>query len=225
VDDSLSLVVFSHFHGRTWYYYLYSTKELLPLYSRPVRFSAVDIGDWHELIRIIKQGPHASAAQRRKIGFSPEIVYDYLRANLGEGVLEEIRTYTSERQITPEQRALVLSALNKQRQASSRLVEHPMITFVAPSPGRASLQLGGGCGIGNGFWVSSLIKELLDKGILLYADDGRHLKIKKDISQEESRAVEWVHVGLMNLLYGNLVYKHERNYSKSLGNGWYLNID
>lgn len=212
VDDSLSLVVFSHAHGRTWTEYLYSPKELLPLYGRPVSFSASDIGDWYELERIIEQGPHATAEQRSRIA------YEYLRDNLGEGILEDIDS----EQVTPDLRDRVLAALNKQLQASSRLVEHPMITFVDPSPDRGNLRLGG-CRIGNDFWVSLLIKELLGKGVLLYADDGRHLKIKKDLSQEESRAVEWVHVGLMRFIYGNFIDKREHRYSESLGDGWYLN--
>jgi hypothetical protein len=97
-----------------------------------------------------------------------------------------------------------------------------MITFADHSPEGANLHLGG-CQVSNGFWVSSLIKKLLDKGTLLYADDGRHLKIKNDISQEESRAVEWVHVGLMRSIYGDLIDRREHRYSKSLGDGWYLN--
>ena len=222
VDDSLSLVVFSHYRLRTWYDYLYSPNDLLPLYSRPVSFSTVDIGNWSELIRIIKQGPHATDAERKRIVFYPDIVYDYLRGKLGEGTLDELRAYASAMQITPEQRDVVLTALNEQRQVSSRLVEHPMITFVDSDPGMFPLRLGEQK-ISNGFWISSLIKELLEKGTLVYADDGRNLRIKRDISPEESRAVEWVHVGLMDFLYGNLINKREHCYSEVLGDGWYFN--
>ena len=214
VDDSLSLVVFSQYHGRTWTEYLYSPKELLPPAVSPVGFSDADIRNWNVLRRIIEQDPQTTVEQGSRIG------YEYLRDSLGEGVLEEIRA--SPKQVTPAHRHLVLDALNKQRQASSRLIEHPMITFADHSPEGANLHLGG-CQVSNGFWVSSLIKKLLDKGTLLYADDGRHLKIKNDISQEESRAVEWVHVGLMRSIYGDLIDRREHRYSKSLGDGWYLN--
>ncbi|NCC62767.1 MAG: hypothetical protein EOM12_17990 [Verrucomicrobiae bacterium] len=116
-------------------------------------------------------------------------------------------------------KALVLDALNQQRQLAIRLVEDPSITF---EDGMLPLHLGERK-ISDDFWVSSLIKQLLDRGVLLHAADGRHLRIKSYPTPEETLNIEWVHVGLMNFLYGNLIQKREYAYERSLGDGWYYN--
>jgi len=227
VDDSQSLVVFCYGHQRTWYEYLYTTKDFPPLYSRPVAFTEIDIENWSELLRISKQGPSATDNEKMHIVFSPSVVYPYLQKTLGDDILTKLRSYTSSDQILPEQKVLVLDALNQQRRLASRLVENPGITFDKDDTStlhisKYHLHLGG-CEIGDSFWVTSLIKQLLDRGVLLYADDGRHLKIKVNPSPEETLNIEWVHVGLMDFLYGNLVDKREYAYTRSLGGGWYYN--
>jgi hypothetical protein len=222
IDDSLSLVKFSHCYRRTWYDYIYTTNEFLPLYSRPLKITEVDIEDWSELIRIAKQGDHATEEEKRRIGFTPTIVYPFFKQELGQEFLQSIANYISPEEITAHQKELVLSALNRQRLASSRLIEHSRITF---KKGRSvSYLYYDETGMG-GFWPSWLFINLLDEGVLVYADDGCHLKIKENLSREEQLKIEWLHIGLMNFLYGNLLDKREHHYDKVLGDGWYLNIN
>jgi hypothetical protein len=57
------------------------------------------------------------------------------------------------------------------------------------------------------------------------AEDNRHLRIKKDLTELEERQVEWLHVGLMNCLYGNLLEKRDHDYRMELGDGWYFERD
>jgi hypothetical protein len=79
-----------------------------------------------------------------------------------------------------------------------------------------------GTGINSGVWIVPLIKKLLDQGTLFYANDLRHLKIKDNLSNDEARNVEWVHAGVIEFAYGNLVGKNENAYERSLGDGWYF---
>ncbi|MGA2092367.1 MAG: hypothetical protein ABSH16_03025 [Sedimentisphaerales bacterium] len=222
IDDSLSLVKFSHCHRRTWYNYIYTTNEFLPLYSRPLKITEVDIEDWSELIRIAKQGDHATEKEKESIAFTPTIVYPFLKQELGQEFLRCIANYTSPEEITAEQKELVLSALNRQRLVSSRLIENPLITFKKDR--LVSSLYWDGTGMG-GFWPSWLFINLLDEGVLVYADDGCHLKIKENLSREDQLKIEWLHIGLMNFLYGNLIDKREHHYDRVLGEGWYLNVD
>ena len=222
IDDSQSIVVFGFDRTRTWVRYIYTKNELLPLYSRPVELTPVDIEMWGEIIDIAKQGPDATPAERQSLVFDPRIAHPYLVAALGNDVVARIGSYASEGDITDEDKAVILDALNEQRRVASRLIEHPEIWFeedayTTPLHVEAN-------SITERFWVTELIKQLLKDGTLLYAEDGRHLRIKEELSLEEERAVEWVHVGLIEFIYGNLISKDEIAYQKSLGNGWYFNV-
>jgi hypothetical protein len=221
IDDSQSLVKFGHYHLRIWYEYIYTTNDFLPLYSRPQKITEVDIEDWSELLRIAKQGDHATKEEKERLVFTPPIVYPYLERELGKEFLQCVANYNSPADITAEQKELVLAVLNRQRISSSRLIEHPLITFER-NHSFSSLKLDE-CHISDSFWVSSLIKSLLNEGVLVYADDGRHLKIKENLSQAEQLKIEWIHIGLMNFLYGNLLHKMEHHYDKVLCDGWYFN--
>ncbi len=222
IDDAQSMVIYSHYRLRSWYHYIYSNSESLPLYKRPVSFSQVDIHNWDELLRIAKQGSHTAAAESQRVVFSPELVYDYLYKKLGDDVMKAIRDYESSTQITLEQKELVLAALNEQRQISSRLVEHPKIRYDDTEPQKPYLRIGT-LKLSNSFWETSLTKELLKQGTLVYGGDGQHLRINSNISDEEAIAIEWLHVGLMNNLYRNLISKRAHRYSIDLGGGWYFN--
>ena len=60
---------------------------------------------------------------------------------------------------------------------------------------------------------------LLSDGVIQRANDNHHLVIKKNLNETEQREVEWLHVGLMNFLYGNLMEKRDHRYSMELGDG------
>jgi hypothetical protein len=154
-----------------------------------------------------------------RIVFSPSVVYPVLRQALGADVMDAVGA--DDFRITAEHKALVLKALNDQRRASSRLIENSCITY--NGGGRFPLRIG--CQISDSFWVSRLVRTLVSNGALQVAEDGRHLRIKENLTKPEERQVEWVHIGLMNFLYGNLLEKADHHYSKDLGGGWYFARD
>jgi hypothetical protein len=221
VDDAQSLVVYSSYRYRVWRDYLYArTGALAPAYSRQSTITRVDIEDWEELPRMARQGPNMTVDAQGRICFAPTVVYPALRQALGQDQLDAIAKSDAST-ITPEQKALVLKALNDQRLATSRLVEDTCVTLSETQRFRLSV----GCPISDEFWVSKLVQTLLRNGILQKAEDNRHLRIKRNLTELEQRQVEWVHIGLMNFLYGNLLEKRDLNYSKDLGNGWYFGFD
>jgi len=217
VDDAESLATFSYYHMRAWYRYTYTTNKQVSLDSRSPGITETDIEDWSELIRIARQGDHATAAEAATIVFRPSVVYPYLKETLGQAQLDSLKICSSGLNISAEQKQLVLDALNRQWLPSSRLVENPDITYESSNH---MLYLAG-CGM-DSFWVVFLIKDLLADGVLVYAADHSHLKIRDNLSSSEQNRVAWVHVGLMNFLYGNLFKKAEHFSDKSLGDGWYF---
>ncbi len=217
VDDSQSLVTFNYYHMRAWYRYTYTTDDLVPLISRPPTLTEADIEDWSELIRIAKQGDHATSEEASRIVFSPGIVYPYLQREIGQAQLTSLKGYDSEQDISVEQKQLVLAALNRQCLPSSRLVENPDITY---DDADNMLHLGE-CRMDD-FWVVFLVKNLLSDGVLVYANDKSHLKIRENLSLSDQNRIAWLNVGLMNFLYGNLFSKAEHFNDKYLGDGWYF---
>jgi hypothetical protein len=180
----------------------------------PAAITEVDIEDWGTLIRIAKFGTKQTG------GCS--LVYPYLRDVLGVETLNRIKDYRSINDISDEEKALVLSAFNRQRLASSGLTEDSAITY--DSGDRLSgvpLHIAG-TKISEGFWVVSLLRELLSERVLTFAPDGRHLKIKADLTEKERLRVEWLHVGLMNFIYGNLLDKRPHPFARDLGGNWYF---
>jgi hypothetical protein len=221
VDDTQSLVVFSSTHHRSCYHYLYTTEGTFePVYFRASTITGVDIESWTELLKIARQGPEANRDARSRIVFEPGVVYATLRQALGEDALNALAK-ASAREITPEQKSLVLKALNEQRLASSRLIENPLITYGDEERFHLSL----GCQISDSFWVTKLLQALMHDGVIRLADDNRHLRIREGLTEREERQVEWLHVGVMNFLYGNLLQKDDHHYSRELGDGWYFERD
>jgi len=221
VDDTQSLVVFSRYYFRSWYHYLHTSGVLDPVYSRRSTITSVDIETWAELSNIARQGPEASEAARAQIVFEPSVVYPYLRQALGQEMLEALGRDTGA-EVTPEQKTLALKALNEQRRASSRLIEHPSITYGDEERFHLSLA---GMRLSDSFWVVKLLQTLLRNGTIQRAKDNRHLRMKTESTELEERQVEWLHIGLMNFLYGNLLDKRDHRYSMDLGDGWYFRRD
>ncbi len=224
IDDTQSLVVFEHYYFRSWYEYLYTPEEFPPLFKRPVSFTEVDIEVWQELIDILRQGPDATPTERQSIVFEPAVAYPYLKESLGDAVVARIQSYRSEFDITADEKATVLAALNTLRLADSRFADHPSITFNPTGDflGRAAINFRDGIEISSSFWVTTLTEQLIAQGTLTLTPDN-HLKIKDNLSDDDRLSIEWVHVGLIEHSYGNLLSKRENAYERSLGDGWYFN--
>jgi hypothetical protein len=65
---------------------------------------------------------------------------------------------------------------------------------------------------------------LLAQGVVRRTPDGRHLRTVEPLSPADEIKVEWLHVGLMNIAYGNLVEKSPVLYTgmeRRLYENWY----
>jgi hypothetical protein len=75
--------------------------------------------------------------------------------------------------------------------------------------------------ISSGLWVSALLKSLLASGVVDRATDGRHLTLKPGLSKEQENTVEWLHIGIINFVYGDLVEVSDYVYDRQLKPHWY----
>ena len=226
VDDRQGIVMFGYCHSRTWFDYIWAKNGLTETYSMPSTITDVDIEDWTELIHIAKQGNTATPQRRSGIVFEPTIVYSFLKDTLGTGMLQKFANYHSVKDFTDNDKNAVLVSLNKHRLVPNALVEHQGIIY-GIHHWRNETRFGFcicGCTIGDDFWVVKLVKQLLSEGILTHAPDGRHLKIKADLTDRQRLQVEWLHVGIMNFAYGNLLEKKQYPFQKKLGDNWYFNF-
>jgi hypothetical protein len=218
IDDTQKIVMFGYPHLRTWFDYIWTQNGLSEPDLMPSTITEVDIEDWTELIRIAKQNDPATQKSLASISFYPSVVYPYLSDALGPEMLNQFKDSNSTNRLSDENKNVVLTALNKQRLVLSVLVENPQITY-EPTNGLYIC----GCSINNGFWVTRLLGQLLSQGVLKYAPDGHHLKIKTNLTSEQRLQVEWLHVGIMNFVYGNLLEKRQYPFQKKLGDNWYFN--
>jgi hypothetical protein len=211
IDDRQEIVAFGYSHLRTWFDYIWAKNGLSEPDLMPSTITEVDIEDWTELIRIAKHSEGSGA-------FYPSIVYPYLNEALSSELLNQFRNSDSTNRFTDENKNAVLAALNKHRLASIALVESPPITYEATN----GLYI---CdsSINRGFWVTKLLGQLLSQEVLTYAPDGHHLKIKADLTEQQRLQVEWLHIGIMNFVYGNLLEKRQYPFQKKLGDNWYFN--
>jgi hypothetical protein len=211
IDDRQEIAMFSYYHFRTSSDYIWAKNGLSEPDLMPSTITEVDIEDWTELTRIAKHSEGSGA-------FYPSIVYPYLNEALGSELLNQFRNSDSTNTFTDENKNAVLAALNKHRLASIALVESPPITY-EPTNGLYICD----SSINHGFWVTKLLGRLLSQGVLTYAPDGHHLKIKADLTERQRLQVEWLHIGIMNFVYGNLLEKRQYPFQKKLGDNWYFN--
>jgi hypothetical protein len=208
VDDCQGIVTFGHYHLRRWDDYIWAKNGLTEPTSMPSTITESDIEDWTDLRRA---GTNQGISRHLNITVGPDIL-DRLQTGANSDVVEETRS-------------TVLTALNQQRLAASRLVEVPEITY-EEWRGYFQKETGlhiDGIYISDSFWEGRLLKQLLSEGVLTLATDGRHLKIKPDLTDKQRLQTEWLHVGIMNHAYGNLLAKRQYQFQKELGDNWYFN--
>jgi hypothetical protein len=61
--------------------------------------------------------------------------------------------------------------------------------------------------MGGSFWVVRLAYKLLSEGVLTYAPDNVHLRLAESIPPSDRNRVAWLHFGLMEELYPNVLHK------------------
>lgn len=220
IDDFQETVEFNYNHLRTWHDYIWARNGLSKPYTTAPVITAVDIAGWQALIDIAKEGD----PKRRPNECGPGIGYFYLKDNLGEDTVSRIGHYHASSEITDLEKQMVMSALNKQVLVSGALIEQPEMTYGSDTWGgqtRTGLYISTEF-INDGFWVVKLLKQLLSEGVVTLAPDGRHLRIKSDLTETERHQVEWLHVGIMRFLYSNLLEKQPLLFSEELGDNWYF---
>jgi hypothetical protein len=157
-----------------------------------------------------------------RTAFEPTIVYPYLQQALGDSQIAAIASKRTVGEINPLEKQAVLRILNQQRMARSKLIEHQRITYAAGDPFGLTL---GSRRLTSKYWVVPLLDSLLKAGVIQWAADHRHLRIQEGLSSPNERRVEWLHVGVMNVLYGNLFDKADPGYDLDLRGGWYFRRD
>jgi hypothetical protein len=222
IKASDSVAVLVSIQGRAAYRYTYSVRPLGPPYTQSSTLTEEDFSEWAELQRIARFGLDSSECARNRIVFEPTIVYPYLQQAIGDSQLAAFASRPSPDDITPSERLAVLTALNEQRLPRSRLIEHPAITYDSAS--RFGLTLGSNS-LSNALWPVRLLDTLLASEVVYFAADHRHLRMQDTMTAENHRRVEWLHLGLMNFLYGNLFEKSDPGYDIDLGGGWYFRRD
>jgi hypothetical protein len=217
--DSLRRVVTLGYYGlRTWHEYIYAANGLpAPHSTRPV-LSVGDIVNWGEVLRIAEQAAPETRRARGSVAFEPALAVPYFQRALGDTFLTALRLRPRPGKLSREEKLRVVAALNRQVAVESRLVEDAEIRYEGDPP---TLHIGT-YEISRGFWVSSLLKALLDRGSLNRAADGRHLAAKSGLSGAEQHEVEWLQLGLMNFIYGNLLETSDYAYDRRLMDRWYF---
>jgi len=219
VDDAQSVVTFSYVHLRTWYSYTYTTDQRVPLGSRPPTISERDV-DWCDLIRIVRDGAHVTNEEARRNYSNLDMAYAYLRRYLGQNEVNRLIRDADPQCVKGDDRQFVLAALNKQWSPAGSLVENVDFSF-----DRVARELHiGPTHMDESFWVVRLVSKLFSEGVVTYVYGTSHLKLKDNMSPSDSNRVAWLHFGLMEELYPNLLDKAEHLDDKELGGGWYFRV-
>jgi hypothetical protein len=220
IDTVRRVVTLKYYRMRIWTEYLYAANGLPAAYSTEPRLTQDDFVNWGELRSIAEQAAPETKRAAGSIVFEPSIAVPYIRQTLGDSLMRELRLRPPPRRITREEKALVIAALNWQCLAASRLIEDEQITYEGNPP---MLHIGATT-ISRGFWVSALLERELKTGVLARAPDGRHLTltVRSGLSERARHAVEWLHVGLMNFIYGDLLEAHDYIYDRQLEGNWYF---
>jgi len=176
--------------------------------------------NWAGLLYIVREGEHVTAEEARRDWSNLDIAYAYLRRSLGQYEVNRLKEDSDSRQVSGEQRQIVLTALNDQWSPNGRLAESAEFTC----DGAAKELHIGRIRMGGGFWVVRLAYRLLSEGVLTYASDKAHLRLRESMSPSDRNRVNWLHFGLMEGLYPNLLHKAEHLDDRDLGNGWYFRM-
>lgn len=217
VDTARRVVTLSHAYGRTWHEYLYAPSPLGAPYSTRPRLTARDVPNWRELRFIAQQIDTSTRRRDGEVSFDTALALLGMREALGDSKLRELAARPIGQRISPDEKRRVLEALNRQCDVSSRLIESPMVTVAA---GTTDLRVDG-LAFPRGSWAPALLEKLLDVGALSRAADGRHLRVRAELTPIERSGVEWLQVGVMNVIYGELLEARDYTYNRQLADHWY----
>lgn len=217
VDRTRRVVTLSHAYGRTWHEYFYSPSPLGAPYSTPPRLTERDVPNWGELRFIAQQIDSSTRRRGSEVSFIPELALVGIREALGDSVLRDLARRPFGQRISDAEKQRVLDAFNRQCSVSSGLIEAPMVRV---GSGVRELRIDGRA-LPRGSWATELLTKLLEVGALGYSQDGRHLRIRRELTPIERSGVEWVQVAIMNVIYGELLEARDNEYDRQLAEHWY----
>lgn len=210
---------------RIWCNYIYARSGLgYPYTTMPCKITDADILDWNEIIKIacVRYGE----AYRNKgcFSFLPTITYPLLEKGINEELLDKLSYIDNTDSLSSHERQAIIDMLNKQRHASSKLIENSKIRygFFEGSSGlpEETLKLDY-ASIGDKSWITELLRELINRDVIIIVDNEGHMKIKHNLSEPEELSVEWLHAGILNVIYGNFLGKEKYTFVTILSDKWY----
>jgi len=74
----------------------------------------------------------------------------------------------------------------------------------------------------DGYNLPILLKALVSEGVVRVAPDGRHFILKNDLTPDQRNRVAWLHAGLLEWVFWDLLSPHEYNCDQRVGEHWYV---
>lgn len=207
--------------NRTWCNYTYARNGLgYPFTTMPCTITDADILDWNELIIIACVG-NSDSYNRSCLSFLLTMAYPLLEKGIDEELRDKLSYIDNTDSLLPHERQKIIDMLNKLRLASSRLIEDSRIRYgIFKGSSGLTLKLDY-ASIGEDSWITKLLRELINKGVITLADNEGHMKIKQNLSDAEELSIEWLHAGILNVIYGNFLGKDTYTFVTILSDNWY----
>jgi hypothetical protein len=129
LDDPQAIVVFSFYHERRWFEYIWSKHGLLSPDAMPAQFTEADV-NWPKLRALVREfrafPDPESPFQLRGQSQSPRSMFV---RNLDDGLIDSIAGFDPAQPLPEPTRAAVLAALNRQRLDFKSLLESSLVTY------------------------------------------------------------------------------------------------
>ncbi len=227
MDDAQGIVQFLFCNNRLNCEYIWSKPDLTAQDALSSTIFDEQI-HWNTLTAIIRhfQGGESTNRPPETSRVRADFPFMQLKAMLGDDLVIRLAATEPGQLVGEADRKAVLAVLNRQRMPASRLLENPSVTYEnwgTHGFKKEALCLNGTKYRGglDGYWEADQVKKVMDAGLVTYAADGRHLKIKEGLSPQQSYEVEWAQVGIMSLAYGEVLSKRQFPKLKALGDHWY----
>lgn len=251
INHYSNVVEFGYYRSRIISTYIFAKDGLPEIYSTKPVITEEDILHWGELVSIVKTENDLSKYNRSEVSFETEIVYPFLVANLDKKFVDKLASLPSienldsflaknkdlpimkvfdkmdsdyeniiTNQLSNEEKLNVVEVLNRHYQLSSGLIENENISWHS----LGSLVFCEHTYISSSFPVNKHLRQLIYNDVISKKDKEGHLKIKPNLSDKEIREIEWLQLGIMNHIYGNLINKTEywSNNKTKLADNWYF---
>ena len=212
VDRSQGRVHFRYYRPRTWVDYAYSVDDVDDPWVRRPNLTQEDVSEWSEFRRIVTEYESSAPSS---LSFDAAFARELLRQSLGA---EHLREYAAMPQVTTDdERRRIVAALDAHRMAESRLVERPEVRLSAEGLHAGALL--------DTSWGSRLGRQLVDDTVLVVHDGVGHLRLTGVLDDAERARLEWLHVAILDRVFGDLVEKRPLEFQRKLDDHWVVSLD